>query len=154
PLVTVPVHAEQHFLVISGALWRPRLRFGTEEGDPDMRDHSGALLVQKHVSPTGINGEVIPVAGFVEIAPRFGLGFQYLLLAATPHFTHPHARRSPHRAALLRFGKVIQSAVGPGGRGYHDNDQQSKRRYRALPSGQPAPAPGIHWTTEHLPKSA
>ena len=64
------------------------------------------------VSPGG-NAEVVPVALFVEVAARFGLGIE-LLLAAAAHLADAHGGGGAHGAAFLRFGQVIHEArLGP-----------------------------------------
>ena len=69
----------------------------------------GPLLVQQHVGLARGDAEVVPVAGFVEVAARLGLGIE-LLLAAAPDLADAHGRGGAHRAALLRFGEVVQQA--------------------------------------------
>lgn len=106
--VAVPEDAEEHFLVVGGALFGPVLGFGAEEGEPDMGDDAWSGFVHEHVGFAWWNAEVVEVAGFVAIAAWFGARVDHTFAGAAAVFADSHGGGGAAGPAFVGSGEGFE----------------------------------------------
>ncbi len=103
-LVFVPVHAEEHLLMIRGAFLCPGVGFGGQKGNPYMCDDAGAFYIHQDLGVAGLDGLVVPVA--------VGVGFSFRVeFAIGPNLV---GGCLPHTSAVMGTGEVCHE-VGESG---------------------------------------
>ena len=142
-LPAVPVHAQQHLLVIGRTVLGPGLRLGTEERNPDMRNDAGPLGIQQDLPLAGGDVAVIPIA--IRIGPAVGIGFAVQADLG--------GRGRPHTASLVRLGQVREE-ISKAGSTAQNTDRRTKRKSRShvtkIPSDMTHDSPPLSGFTHRI----